>query len=196
LKFVAAFLLMLPAFLTAQTLPSSAESGGPLRKGSTELGAFVGGGTGFGKRSNTQMLYFGGRYGRVLTGEFMPGRLRGNVEFVADVIPFMAVFQPENAYGAGFNPMILKWNFTSGKKLVPFIEAGGGVLFSNKDIPINTGTVNFTPQGGFGFHYFTQPKRAITFTGKYLHISNAGLDRRNSGVNASIQLVLGYTWFK
>ena len=171
----------------------------PLRRGATELTAFVGGGTGTGKRSTTQMLYAGGRYGRVLTPDIFSGRLRGNVEYVFDALPIFVVFQPsQNAFGAGFNPFILKYNFTSGKRMLPFIEAGGGVIFTNHDVPANTNHVNFTPQGGFGIHFLRpgKPDRAITFTGKYLHISNAGLDRRNSGLNASVQFVLGYTWFK
>jgi hypothetical protein len=48
-----------------------------------------------------------------------------------------------------------------------------------------------------GFHFFTgKPKRAITLQGMYKHVSNSGLDRRNSGINASLQFVLGYTWFR
>ena len=169
----------------------------PLRRGAKELGIFVGGGTGTGKRSSTQMLYAGGRFGYVLTPDLFQGRMRGNIQYVFDALPIFVVFQPpQNAVGAGFSPMILKYNFASGKRMIPFIEAGGGVLFTNHDVPVNTNHVNFTPQGGFGIHFLRQNNRAITFTGKYLHISNAGLDRRNSGINASVQFVLGYTWFK
>ncbi len=193
MKLAFAFILLSSTLFAQDSLP--------LHRGAKEYTAFVGGGTGTGKRSNTQMLYAGGRFGYVLTKDIFRGPLRGNVEYVFDALPIFVVFQPQNAVGAGFNPMILKWNFTSGKKLIPFIEAGGGVLFTNHDIPANTNNVNFTPQGGFGIHFLRpgksgQNNRAITLTGKYLHISNAGLDHRNSGINASIQFVLGYTWFK
>ena len=195
--------LLLSSTLLAQTptsqtkpAPSAPSSSLPLHRGAKEWGVFLGGGTGFGKRSNTQMLFAGGRFGYVLTPDIFKGRMRGNIEYVFDALPLFAVFQPQNAFGAGFNPMILKYNFTSGKKMVPFVEAGGGVIFTNHDIPINTNSVNFTPQGGFGVHFLRKDKQAITFTGKYMHISNAGLDQRNSGVNASLQFVLGYTWFK
>lgn len=188
--------LLLASSLFAQTKTDSKTFSSAMRRGSTELGIFAGGGSGFGKRSNTQMFFAGGRYGRILTPELLSGPLRGNLEYVADVIPIFAVMQPQNAFGGGFNPLILKWNFTSGKNFVPFLEAGGGVIFTNHDVPALTNNVNFTPQGGFGFHYFTREKRAITFTGKYLHISNSGLATGNSGINASIQFVLGYTWFK
>ena len=188
--------LLLSSTLLAQTKPAASATSLPLHRGAKEWGVFAGGGTGFGKRSNTQMFYAGGRFGYVLTPDIFKGRLRGNVEYVFDALPIFAVFQPQNAFGAGFNPMILKYNFTSGKRLVPFIEAGGGVIFTNHDVPANTNSVNFTPQGGFGVHFLRNDNRAITFTGKYMHMSNAGLDQRNSGINASIQFVLGYTWFK
>ena len=188
--------LLLSSTLLAQTKPAAPATSLPLHRGAKEWGVFAGGGTGFGKRSNTQMFYAGGRFGYVLTPDIFKGRMRGNIEYVFDALPIFAVFQPQNAFGAGFNPMILKYNFTSGKRLVPFIEAGGGVIFTNHDVPANTNSVNFTPQGGFGVHFLRNDNRAITFTGKYMHMSNAGLDQRNSGINASIQFVVGYTWFK
>lgn len=169
----------------------------PLTRGKAEYTAFIGGGTGVGHRSTHQFFYVGGRYGRVLTRDIFSGKMRGNVEYVFDALPLFIVFQPpRNAVGGGFNPMILKYNFTSGRRMIPFLEAGGGVIFTNRDVPVNTNHVNFTPQGGFGTHFLRPNNRAITFTGKYLHVSNAGLERRNAGINASVQFVLGYTWFK
>lgn len=199
--------LLLTSSLFAQDKPAQTEpakskaaatqaSSLPLHKGAKEWTIFLGGGTGTGKRTNTQMLFAGGRFGYVLTREIFRGPLRGNVEYCFDALPLFAVFQPVNAYGAGFNPMILKYNFTSGKRMIPFLEAGGGVLFTNHDIPFNTNNVNFMPQGSFGVHFLRSNNHAITFKGQYLHISNASLANNNSGVNASIQFVLGYTWFK
>jgi lipid A 3-O-deacylase len=188
--------LLLSCTLFAQAKPEPSTTL-PLQRGAKEWGVFAGGGTGFGKRSNTQMVFAGGRFGYVLTPDIFKGtRMRGNIEYIFDALPIFVVLQPQNAFGASFNPLILKYNFTSGKRMIPFIEAGGGVLFTNHDVPINTNSVNFTPQGSFGVHFLRDNHRAITFRGQYLHISNAGLERRNSGVNASIQFILGYTWFK
>jgi len=80
--------------------------------------------------------------------------------------------------------------------MIPFFEIGGGALFTGQDVPAGTNNFNFTPQGGVGVHFLVKPKQAITFTGKYMHVSNAGIADANSGINASIQFVLGYTWFK
>jgi lipid A 3-O-deacylase len=185
------------AFGQAQT-GTIAENEAVLRKGSSEWGVFVGGGTGFGKRSSTQNVFVGGRWGRVWTNDIGNGWYRGNFETKIEVIPFQAYLQPPvNAYGIEIKPTVLIWNFTGNRKVKPFFELSGGLLITNNDIPVNTNNVNFTPQGGMGFHFFTgKPKRAITLQGMYKHVSNSGLDRRNSGINASLQFVLGYTWFR
>ncbi len=176
---------------------SSGSESEPLHEGANEFAAFVGGGNGFGKRSSTDFFYAGGRWGKVLTDDRLSGWLRGNFEFALEVMPFYSVFQEgENAFGAGFTPVILTWNFLGTKKVKPFADIGGGLLFTNHDVPTNTNNLNFTPQGGFGIHYLTTPHRAITGEIKYLHVSNASLANQNSGINASIQFTIGYTWFK
>lgn len=169
----------------------------PLHEGASEFGAFVGGGNGFGKRSATHFFYGGGRWGKVLTDDVLGGWLRGNFEFALEVMPVYSVFQEgENAFGASFTPVILKWNFVHHGKVKPFAAIAGGILITNHDVPTNTNNLNFTPQGGFGVHYLTAPNRAITGEIKYVHVSNASLANQNSGINASIQFTIGYTWFK
>jgi lipid A 3-O-deacylase len=170
---------------------------GVLRRGSSEWGVFVGGGTGFGKRSSTQHFLVGGRWGRVWTDNIGKSWFRGNFETKVEVMPFVAYFQPPvNAYGIEIKPASLIWNFSGNHRVKPFFELSGGLLITNHDIPVNTNNVNFTPQGGMGFHFFTKPGRALTFQGSYKHVSNAGLDPHNSGINGSLQLILGYTWFR
>ncbi len=169
----------------------------PLHEGTNEFGAFVGGGNGFGKRSGTHFFYGGGRWGKVLTDDVLSGWLRGNFEFALEVLPYYSVYQEgDNAFGASFTPVILKYNFIHHGKVKPFATIAGGLLITNHDVPQNTNNLNFTPQGGFGIHYLTSPKRAITGEIKYVHVSNASLANQNSGINASIHFTIGYTWFK
>ena len=171
----------------------------PVKKGAWELTPLIGGGTGFGKRSSTQFFYGQFRAGRVLTEDHFNGWMRGNFEYAFDVTPLFVVMQPPaTTYGAGFSPVVLKWNFTSGRRMVPFAEITGGALWTGQDVPFGTNNFNFTPQGGFGIHFLRKnnPDQAITFVGKYMHVSNAGIADSNSGINASIQFELGYTWFK
>ena len=176
---------------SSQNLPSAS-----LKKGTWDLGIWTGGGTALtGSSSETRAWNAGVRIGRVLTGEHGSGRMRGNLEWAADIIPAYVIFQNKTVYGGGFSPLLLKWNFTSGRKIAPFIETGGGVLFTSSEVPPGTSTTNFTPQVGFGMHIFTREKRAFTFTGKYVHISNAGLSTPNPGIN-TIQFTVGYHWFR
>jgi hypothetical protein len=108
------------------------------------------------------------------------------------------VLQPApavNAYGAAFNPINLKWNFTSSDHTIPFLELGGGVLFSNHVVPNNTSRVNFVTHGTLGFQFFNNQRRAFTASVRYEHISNAGLTVPNPGVN-TVQFLVGMNWFK
>lgn len=184
-------LLLFAVTLAAQTTETSLPAAS-LKKGTWEVGVWTGGGTALtGSTKDTRVWNAGLRFGRVLTGEHGSGWLRGNLEWVGDVIPAYVVFQDRTVYGAGFNPALFKWNFTHGKKIAPYFEAGGGLLFTAHDVPLGTSTINFTPQIGLGLQIFTRENRAITLAGKYVHISNAGLSTPNPGIN-TIQFTVGY----
>jgi hypothetical protein len=170
----------------------------PLAKGGTwEFGPWVGGGVGLGSRSDFHFFNTGFRFGTILTDQIGTSRARGNLEWAADIIPLYFVYQPERVYAFSINPVVVKYNFTGGKKLVPFIAAEGGLLFATKDVPPGpTSWVNFTPGGAFGVYVMQGEKHAIEFSGHVTHISSAGLSSFNPGVNASLQFRLGYFWFK
>ncbi|HXE90509.1 MAG TPA: acyloxyacyl hydrolase [Terriglobales bacterium] len=165
-------------------------------KGTWELGPWVGGGTSVpGGVEDTGFFNAGFRVGRVMTGQRGPGFLRGNLEIVGEFIPAYVVFQRTTVYGFGLTPGLFKWNFTSKRRVVPYFEAGGGLLFTRTSVPEFTSTVNFTPQAAFGLQFFTREKRAWSVAARYVHISNAGLESPNPGIN-SVQFTLGYSWFK
>ena len=195
MKIITGILLMLTLNGTAvgQDLPSKV-----LAKGTWELGLFGGGGTGLGHSDNTQFFYAGGRMGCVLTAEHLSGLLRGNFEWAADFMPLYVVFPPNSAiYGGSFKPVIWQWNFTSGRKIAPYIAMAGGVLFSRDNVPPgNTSYVNFTPQGAFGAHILLKNRRALLLEGAIVHHSNASLGTQNPGYNAAFFFTVGYTWFK
>ena len=199
MRFAAVLLLLLCAVSAAAQAGSASLSlpAASLKKGTWDIGVWTGGGTALtGSTSNTRFWEAGMRFGRILTQEHGSGWLRGNLEWAGDAIPAYVVFQNTTVYGAGFNPVLLKWNFTSGRKIAPFVEMGGGLLFTSSEVPPGTSTVNFTPQGGFGMHIFLREKRALTFTVKGVHISNAGLSAPHPGIISSIQYSVGYSWFR
>ncbi len=127
--------------------------------------------------------------------------------------------------GVSVTPIILRWNLTHGKRWMPWIQGAGGVVWTNHKYPafgvapiFPAGTVfgppngqyyldndgahsdtsvwNFTPQFGVGTHYFFRPRRSIDVSANAVHISSASLGDKNPGVNASVQLSIGYSWWK
>src|SRR5258708_37637454 len=126
-----------------------------------------------GGRGSTGIWHAGLRYGWILTKPHGPGLLKGRFEYAIDAVPAYLVFQPANtAYGAGLNPVNLKWNFATRGRVVPYLELSGGTLFTTHEVPPGTSTVNFTSAAAFGAHFLGQ-RHALTLEARYLHISNA-----------------------
>jgi hypothetical protein len=169
-----------------------------LTKGAVNLGILGGGGTGLGKSDGTQFGYAGVRAGIVLTGEHLPGLLRGNFEWDVDVLPMYVVFPPnQGVYGGSIRPAIWKWNFTSGSKIAPYFAAEGGVVFSRANVPPgDTSQINFTPGAAFGANVFLKPRRALFVEGNVGHLSSASLGNHNPGYNITFLFTVGYSWFK
>jgi Lipid A 3-O-deacylase (PagL) len=136
----------------------------------------------------------GFRYGWVITEPRGPGFLRGRFEYAVDAVPVFVVFQPTNtAYGAAVNPVGLIWDFDTRGRVVPYIDLDGGVLFTNTQVPPGTSRLNFTTAGAVGLH-FLAGKVHWTADVRFVHISNAGLQALNPGIN-TVQLRLGLGWF-
>ncbi|HZR66959.1 MAG TPA: acyloxyacyl hydrolase [Terriglobales bacterium] len=177
--------------------------------GSTEIQAWTAGGYSVpGGRGHTGVWNAGFRYGWVLLGPHGPGFLRGEFEYAIDAVPLFLVFQPRNtAHGVGFNPLNLKWNFIRGtggpqppsellasRVFIPYAELSGGVLFTDHTVPAFTDTINFTPSAALGLHIL-RPALTWTVEARYLHISNAGLERLNPGIN-TFEVKLGVGRFR
>lgn len=191
-KHFIAVLALLSVSAFAQSLPSDS-----LEQGAWELGLWTAGGHSVsGGTADTSVWNAGVRVGKVLTAEHGPGWLRGRLEYAVDFIPaYLLVFPSQTSYAGGFDPLIVKWNFTSGRTVVPYLELGGGVLISLDNVPPGASNVNFTPQASFGVQIFTREKRAVSLAARYVHISNAGLATPNPGLN-TLQFSIGYHWFK
>jgi len=181
------FLLLSVALTFSQAAPE---------EGVNEVQVWAGGGHSVpGGTSRSEPFNAGLRYGRVLTDTHLPWFLRGRFEYTVDLVPVYLIFQPANtAYGWGFDPLGLKWNFVRRGRLSPYLELSGGVLFSGKNIPTYTNDVNFTPSAAFGTHVLGK-KYNWSVELRYLHISNAGLGLYNPGLNTvQVRLGVGRFW--
>lgn len=111
--------------------------------------------------------------------------------------------------GVSLTPVIFRWNFlTSSRRVQPWFQGAGGLIYTTHEFPPNvlsnpslgidgsTSVWNFAPQGGVGIHYFTAAKRSVDIGLNAVHISSASLGDRNPGVNASLQVQVGYTFWR
>ena len=167
---------------------------GPETSGN-EVGFWTTGGHGTnGRTQHTGVWTAGFRYGWILTEPHGPSFLRGRFEYAVDAVPVFVVFQPSNtAYGAAVNPFALIWDFDTHGRVVPYLDLGGGVLFTNTQVPAGTSRINFTTAGAVGMH-FLAGKLNWTADVRFMHSSNAGLQSANPGIN-TVQLRLGIGWF-
>lgn len=192
MKTLSASLLLILLFFY---LPPAAAQTAPAQ-GDHELALWTGGGhSAGGGAGNIGVWNVGLRYGWILTGLHGPGILRGQFEYAVDVVPVFLVFQPKGtAYGFALDPFALKWDFRERHRLVPYLEVSGGTLFTSRDVPLGTSSVNFTSGGAAGL-YFLAGKRRWSAELRYMHISDAGLTHPNPGIN-TIQVRFGFSVFK
>ena len=184
-----AILLATILYVPATRAQSEPEAGGH------ELQLWSGGGHGLnGSTSDTGVWNVGARYGWILTDPVGPGPLRGRFEYAVDVVPVFVLFQRSGtAYGFGLNPFALKWNFMPHHSVAPYVDLGGGTLFTNEKTPPGTSRVNFTTSGAVGVH-FLKSKYNWNAEVRFMHISNAGLTTPNPGIN-TLQVRLGFGRF-
>jgi lipid A 3-O-deacylase len=202
-----------------------------------EFGALVQGGNGLTEdRDGFHFIMAGAHAGKVLYKNDAKGMWRGNFEYAVELFPYWQSFTPKfqranctaipnsidincsalytvgGTYrGVSVTPIILRWNFNGTRRISPWVQGAGGLIWTNHKYPgfgstvlnlnndgpnTDTSVWNFTPQFGVGFHYFIKPRRSIDFSANAVHISSASLGDKNPGVNASIQFTLGYTFWK
>ena len=202
-------------------------------------------------RGGFKFFMAGVRLGKVLTSNVGPGFLRGNFEYGGELFPLWQSYTPtmqrqnciyiQNTFsgtttscsapftvggtftGISLTPIILRWNFAGSRRIAPWVQGAGGLLWTNHKYPAyggapvlpnppyssttlttygdngpndDTSVWNFTPQFGVGLHYFLSPRRSIDLGANAIHISSASLGDKNPGINASIQFTLGYSWWK
>lgn len=103
---------------------------------------------------------------------------------------FLGITEPTSAYGIGFTPKLI-YTFTSFGRLKPYLEGGGGPLWTNFDgrIPEQGSDFNFLVWGGAGASYELTVRWALNAGFRLSHISNAGTAVPNAGVNYLLPFV-------
>jgi lipid A 3-O-deacylase len=118
-----------------------------------------------------------------LTDPVGAGWWSGSIALGAE-LALLGITEPTGAYGVGFTPK-LGYTFSSFGRLKPYLEGGGGPLWTNFDGRIREqgSDFNFLVWGGTGVRYELTPQWALAVGIRFGHISNAGTESPNSGLN-------------
>lgn len=114
---------------------------------------------------------------------------RGSVALGVEAA-FLGIAEPTGAYGVGFTPKLV-YTFVSFGSLKPYIEGGGGPLWTNFDgrIPEQGSDFNFLVWGGAGANYELTARWALNAGVRFSHISNGGINEPNRGLNYLLPFV-------
>ena len=113
----------------------------------------------------------------------IPGRLDVVVEPFATVVT-----SPDTNAEVGTN-FLLKYTIPIIDKIHLYVKGGAGVLYMSQHTEEQGTQYNFLPQGGGGFHFFINDTTAISCEYRYRHLSNAGIENPNDGIDT--ELILG-----
>lgn len=122
-----------------------------------------------------------------------------NEDYVSPTVtPNVAPTKRETSYGVGFQPINFRFTFYAEKKIKPYFQAGAGIAFFNKSLPIPVSRrMQFTGDLGFGFLFHTSKNKFWTLGYKYFHLSNGNIGGKinNPGYNANT-FYIGYSFLK
>ena len=131
--------------------------------------------------------------GYMLGGVSGKGWWRGNFEVLADGFG-SAIFQGPGSYTAGFT-LWLRYNLVPATwRVVPYVQAGGGVLSTDIDRGLVGQPFNFNLDLAAGVRFFVAKNWSVNLSCQYQHISNANTGPKNIGIN-SYGPILGVSYF-
>ncbi|GFE56337.1 acyloxyacyl hydrolase [Geobacter sp. AOG1] len=134
------------------------------------------------------------RYGWFLSDEVGKGNwYQGRHELLLELPLHVAVNHDGRVMTGGY--ALGSWKFTSLEQMVPYVFAGGGVLFVDLGLPTMGTRLDFSYQGGTGLQYFIRKDLALTGEYRYHHVSNANTATPNEPLNSSL-FTVGISLFR
>jgi lipid A 3-O-deacylase len=111
---------------------------------------------------------------------------RGQISLGAEMV-YIQFQEPILTHGVGFAPKI-KYTFVATDRIRPYAEFAGGPFWTDLagKIPDESSQFNFVLMAGFGVSYFLTDQVALNIGYRFQHISNAGTQYPNLGLNASL----------
>lgn len=124
-----------------------------------------------------------------VTDEIGSSYYRGQLAVGAELM-LVHSSDPIAATGIGLTPKIM-YTWTSLKRLRPFVEGGGGPMWTDLGgrVPEQPGQLNFLVWGGAGCAWAINPFWTVQAGYRLVHISNGGTRTPNSGLNFGLPFV-------
>jgi hypothetical protein len=149
-------------------------------------------------RTRVQTVNLIGRFGWFLSDEVGKGVwYQGRHELLVE-LPLQMVVEPKTGVMTG-GYLLGSWKFTSLGQWLPYIFGGGGIVYTNLDLPTMGSSLNFSYQWGPVVQYLVWPDVAFTVDCRYHHVSNAGTAKSNEPLNyvpvpggsVMVQIIMG-----
>lgn len=190
-------ILLITALMLLVTSVPAARADSIVSRSKGELGFLTGYGSsfvGFGEtRHKVQTWDTILRAGFFLSDEVGKGEwYQGRHEILLELPYHMAVDHDGRSMVGGYG--LGHWRFTALEKMVPYVFAGGGVLFVDLGLPTMGTKLCFSYQGGTGVQYPVSDRTVQNLEYRYHHISNAGTANPNEPINSN-KLLIGISTY-
>lgn len=115
---------------------------------------------------------------------------RHDINFRWFIEPWIAgVTNHQNAVEVGVTPIGFEIEYDAGQRVVPFISGGLGAMYTGLQGLELGGPFEFSSGGGAGLRFFLEQQLAITLSYRWRHISNAGIEEPNRGLDTNFILI-------
>ncbi len=133
------------------------------------------------------------------------------VKWVAEVEPVVLLNEPTEyyfdpkhvvvnsrkgatTYGGGITPLGMQVNFRNRRRVQPFVDAHGGILYFTRQEPVpGSSQFNFTFNFGGGVQVVSGKRTSVLVGYKFHHISNNETAGKNPGIDNS-EAYAGWLW--
>ncbi len=131
---------------------------------------------------NFQLLNFMASAAVPMGGQRGSGWFKGRLEWAPEL--WLGLFtHPYVRPLIGVIPLQYRYVFQPEGRLRPYLFAGAGFLYANVNRRETRSDWNFNPQVGVGCYYSVNDATSLILEYRHVHISNAGLEDENSGMN-------------
>jgi opacity protein-like surface antigen len=113
---------------------------------------------------------------------------KGTLGFRAEAT-ILVNFEPRTGVAGGLG-LLLRYSWTRWDPIIPYVQAGAGVIGLDFDLAKQANGLAFIPQAGLGLVYRLDRHFSFDLGFRFHHISNAETDKPNGGID-TLQVLAG-----